>query len=108
MDIQDRVAEAMMKLTLIGSIVGLIAFIFVGAIPGLLYGGHMGLMMAGALIGAPVEATLFAKFIVGGGMLMGFFATLFLFLVSGAIGGTVVAIAGKPIIQSAIEHKSRH
>ena len=34
--------------TWIGAGVGFIAFVLVGAIPGLLYGGYMGLIMAGA------------------------------------------------------------
>jgi hypothetical protein len=74
--------------TQIGAGVGLLVFITVGAIPGLLYGGYTGLMMAGALFGVPVEPTILIRAITGGGMLLGLLASLSLFLVIGAVIGT--------------------
>jgi hypothetical protein len=96
--IQDKVARMMMRFTFTGSALGFIAFLLVGAIPGLLYGGYLGLMMTGALFGVPVKATILAKIITGGGMLLGLLATLFFFLVLGAIAGTATALFFRPIL----------
>ncbi len=76
----------------IGAGAGFVAFIALGAMPGLLYGGYMGLMMAGALFGTPVEPNAVARLITGGGMLLGLLASLFLFLVVGAVVGTSCGI----------------
>jgi hypothetical protein len=76
----------------VGAGAGFVAFIALGAMPGLLYGGYMGLMMAGALFGTPVEPNAIARIITGGGMLLGLLASLFLFLVVGAVVGTSCGI----------------
>ncbi len=96
--IQDRVARMMMRFTFTGSAAGFVSFVLVGAVPGLLYGGYLGLMMSGALFGTPVEATLIAKVITGGGMLLGLLASLFFFLVLGAIVGTALALFMRPVL----------
>ena len=96
--IQDQVSRTMMKFTLVGSALGFISFILVGAIPGILYGGYLGLMMTGALFGTPIEVTLVAQLITGGGMLLGVLASLFFFLVLGAISGTALALFLRPVL----------
>ena len=74
--------------TYIGAGLGFIAYVIAGAVPGLLYGGYMGLAMSGVLFGAPVEATMAAKAITFGGMLLGLAASFAFFLVFGALLGT--------------------
>ena len=75
---------------LVGAAVAFIAFLVVGAIPGLLYGGYLGLMMGNALFGHTTEISLVARMMTGGGMLLGFFAVMSVFLVGGAVVGTAV------------------
>ncbi len=78
--------------TYIGAGLGFIAYLVIGAVPGLLYGGYMGLAMSGVLFGAPVESTLAAKAVTFGGMLLGLAASFCFFLVMGALGGTAVGL----------------
>ena len=72
----------------VGSFVSFILFILYGLIPALVYGGYMGLIMAGTLFG-PITASagIGTQLTVAGGMCLGFVATLSLFLVMGALVG---------------------
>jgi len=73
----------------VGAGVGLLGFIGIGAVPGLLYGGYAGLALAGVLGGTPVVATFASRLLVFGGMAIGALAVLSLFLVMGALLGTM-------------------
>ena len=73
--------------------VGFVSFLAIGLVPGLLYGGYMGLIMAGAMFGTPVEPTLFARFLTGGGMGLGVLMALTFFLVAGSVAGTITGLA---------------
>ena len=75
--------------TTIGAAISFLVFLVVGAVPGLLYGGYLGLMMGNALFGAVGELSLITRMMAGGGMLLGFFAVMGLFLVAGGVLGTV-------------------
>lgn len=90
--------------TYIGAALGLVSFLWLGAVPGALYGGYMGLIMAGSLFGTPVEPTMVARIITGGGMVLGLVATLFLFLVVGAVLGTLAGVAVRPIARALAHH----
>lgn len=76
-----------------GLVVGFLSFIGLGAVPGLLYGGYIGLIMAGSIFGTPVEPTLISRFITGGGMALGALMALTFFLVVGSCLGTVTGLA---------------
>ncbi|MCC6747604.1 MAG: hypothetical protein IT371_08105 [Deltaproteobacteria bacterium] len=76
--------------TYVGSGLGLVAFLLLGAVPALLFGGYAGLMMAHLIVGAGPEPSILARVLTGGGMLLGLAAVGFLFLVAGAFLGTVV------------------
>ena len=82
-----------------GAALGFVAYLILGVVPGLLYGGYMGLVMASVVLGAPVEPTLLAKVITGGGMLLGLVASLFFFLVVGALVGTVLGMPFIPLLK---------
>jgi len=102
---EDYPMELSKKTTLLlptytGATGGFLAFLFLGAIPGLLYGGYMGLMMTAALFGTPVEPTLFAKLVTGGGMLIGLLSSLFFFMVMGALLGTIVGWPFMPLLKA--------
>ena len=80
-----------------GAGLAFIAFVLTAALPALVYGGYMGLVMGGALFGRPIEPTWLLRVMTGGGMLLGFVATLSLFLVVGATVGTGVGAAVRKV-----------
>lgn len=86
--------------TYIGSLVGLFAFLFVGFVPSVEYGGHMGLVMVEALLGLHAEPSIFTKFVTGGAYLLGIVTTLFFFLVIGALLGTFSGLALRPFLRA--------
>ena len=85
--------------TYIGSAAALLTYLFFGAVPGAVYGGYAGLIMTGTLFGTPVEPTLVARVITGGGVVLGLVTSLFLFLVLGAIAGTVLGLVFRPLVR---------
>ena len=87
--------------TKIGAAIGFVAFVVVGAIPSLLYGAYMGLMVAGAILGPQTADSILWRVITGGGMLLGFGATMSLFLVVGAVVGTGIGALAKTIVPAA-------
>lgn len=90
--------------SLVGAGIGLAAFLALALLPSLLYGGYAGLLLAGGIVGTPVEPTLFVKALIVFGMVLGVVAVGSLFAVMGAAAGAAVgAIAGanvkKPVAQ---------
>lgn len=84
--------------TKIGAGVGFVVFLVVGAIPSLLYGAYMGLMVAGSILGPQTAESILWRVITGGGMLLGFGATLSLFLVIGAVVGTGIGALANTVV----------
>jgi hypothetical protein len=76
---------------LIGAGVGLAAFLAVGLLPSILYGGYAGVMLASGIFGAPVDASLAVRALIVAGMVLGVTATASLFAVAGAVAGSAVA-----------------
>ncbi len=89
--------------TYIGTAVSFLTYLVLGAVPGILYGGYMGLVMASALFGNAAEPSMLARIVTGGGMALGLFASLFFFLVIGAFIGTVVGLPFAPILRRIAE-----
>lgn len=89
-----REKTKMLLPTYTGALIGFLVFLAIGAIPGLLYGGYMGLTMLAALTSSPIEPTIIAKVMTGGGMLIGLLASVSFFVVIGSLIGTVI---GAPI-----------
>jgi len=88
------------KMAYLGTGAGLILFAIFGIMPGTLVGGAMGLSMAGAIFGTPVEPGVLARMVLAASMLVGILATGFLMVTAtatvGWLAGTAVdAIAGK-------------
>jgi hypothetical protein len=82
--------------TLIGAALGLATFLGFGLLPGLLYGGYAGVLLAGGLFGTPVHATLAVRAMVVGGMVFGIVAVASLFTVLGAVMGAGVGVLVEP------------
>jgi hypothetical protein len=77
----------------VGAGVAFVAFLLTGAVPALVYGGYMGLMLSGVLFGHDANEMLAARVVTGGGMVLGLIATLVLYLVIGAFFGSVAGVA---------------
>lgn len=76
--------------SLIGAGIGLALFLAVALLPALLYGGYAGLLLAGGMVGTPVQATLFVRALVIFGMVLGVAGVGSLFAVMGAAVGAAV------------------
>ncbi|MDA8172025.1 MAG: hypothetical protein M0033_02090 [Nitrospiraceae bacterium] len=78
----------------IGTGIGIVLFALVGLLPGSMIGGVAGLKIAGMMLGAPLQGTLFARLIVAAGMIMGVLVAAVVFIFGmgtlGWIGGSVV------------------
>lgn len=77
---------------LIGAGCGLVAFLALGLLPSMLYGGFAGLLLAGGVLGTPVQPTLLARAFVVGGMVLGVTSVASLFAVAGAAVGALVRV----------------
>jgi|GEM_PF-5247917 hypothetical protein len=97
---QDRKEKVGRIATYSGAVVGFISFIIFGAVPGLLYGGYMGLIMSGIIQGT-TDPTWVTRIITGGGMLLGVVASFSLFMVVGASLGLIIALVGLKIFGGA-------
>ncbi|MCA9665145.1 MAG: hypothetical protein KC503_06140 [Myxococcales bacterium] len=92
-----------------GAIVAGVAFLFIGALPAILFGGYAGLMLGKAMFGG--AATLAVRIVTGGGMVLGFVAVLSLFLVVGAALGSALGRVTRSVVveepeEAAKEHGS--
>jgi len=73
------------KATFIGGIFGLIAFLGVGLLPSLVYGGYAGVILGSAIFGSPIHEHVLAQATVVIGVLSGVLSIAAIFVVSGAI-----------------------
>ncbi|MDF1562548.1 MAG: hypothetical protein P1V51_05870 [Deltaproteobacteria bacterium] len=81
-----------------GGLLGLVAFLAVGLLPSLVYGGFAGASLAAGLLGHPVDASVMARGITIFGMVAGLLATAGVFVVVGAVvGSTLHALARSTI-----------
>lgn len=86
--------------TLIGAAVGLALFLAVALLPSLVYGGYAGVLLAGGIVGLPVEATLLVRALIVSGMALGVVGVGALFAAGGAAAGAAASVlagaAGEP------------
>jgi hypothetical protein len=90
--------------SLIGAGVGLALFLALALLPSILYGGYAGLLLAGGIVGTPVQPTFLVRGLIVFGMVLGVTGVASLFAVMGAVAGAAVgalssAVARKPIAQ---------
>jgi hypothetical protein len=82
--------------SIIGAAVGLALFLAIALLPAILYGGYAGLMLAGGIVGTPVQPTMLVKGLIVFGMVLGVTGIASLFAVLGAVAGAAVgALTGK-------------
>jgi hypothetical protein len=92
--------------TLIGAGIGLAAFLAIGLLPGLLYGGYAGVLLAGGIFGTPVQPTFLVRALIVFGMVMGVTAVGSLFAVVGAVVGAAFSALATPAPKP-VEHKAK-
>jgi len=85
----------------VGSIVAIVAFGLVAAIPAAMYGGYAGVLLAGGLFGTPLPQIFLVKALIVFGSILGVVGVGSLFAVSGAAAGAAVGAltsvaSGKP------------
>ncbi|MCM2332807.1 MAG: hypothetical protein NDI82_02555 [Anaeromyxobacteraceae bacterium] len=91
--------------SLVGAGVGLALFLAIALLPSILYGGYAGLLLAGGIVGTPVQPTFLVRGLIVFGMVLGVTGIASLFAVLGAVAGAAVgALAGaasrKPAAQA--------
>jgi hypothetical protein len=92
--------------TLIGAGIGLAAFLAIALLPSLLYGGYAGVLLAGGILGTPVQATFLVRALIVFGMVLGVTAVGSLFAVAGAAIGAAVSALAVPTAKP-VEHKAK-
>jgi len=76
--------------SLVGAGIGLALFLAVALLPAILYGGYAGLLLAGGIVGTPVQPTVLVKGLIVFGMVLGVTGIASLFAVLGAVAGAAV------------------
>jgi hypothetical protein len=76
--------------SLVGAGVGLVAFLAVGLLPTLLYGGYAGVLLAGGIYGTPVDSSFGVRALIVFGMVLGVTGVAALFAVAGAAAGAAI------------------
>ena len=77
----------------IGAGAGLVAFALAGLLSGSFIGGLIGLNIAGKLFGAPVEATVLPRMLVGAAMVLGILFSGFVFVAGASLLGRTIGSA---------------
>jgi hypothetical protein len=80
------------NLTLIGAGIGLTVFLAVALLPSMLYGGYAGVLLAGGILGTPIEAGLLSRALIVFGMVLGVTGVAALFALAGAAVGAAVSV----------------
>ena len=75
---------------LVGAGIGLVAFLALALLPSILYGGYAGLLLAGGIVGTPVQPTMLVRGLIVFGMVLGVTGIASLFAVLGAVAGAAV------------------
>jgi hypothetical protein len=76
--------------SLVGVGVGLVAFLVLGLLPSMLYGGYAGILLASGIYGTPIQATFMVRAFIIVGMVFGVTAIASLFAVVGAVVGAAI------------------
>ncbi len=87
--------------TKVGAVLGGIAFLAVGIVPGFYFGSYGTLVLMNHLFGGPVEATVLVRIAVAAGVLVGITCIASVTIVVGAIFGTVVGYVAETLTSAA-------
>jgi|Deesub1362B_J571_1020462.scaffolds.fasta_scaffold26213_2 hypothetical protein len=81
------------RLGYVGAGIGLTLFVVFGLLPGSFIGGVVGLNIAGAIFGMPVEPTVLSRVVIAVSMLLGVLVTGTVFVIVGAVVGWILGTA---------------
>src|SRR5512139_426968 len=94
---EDRKMKARKEMvrmgTKVGGVLGAIAFLVFGIVPGFYFGSYGILVLMSKLFGGPLEATVLVRLATAAGILVGIVCVASVTIVMGAIFGTVVGYA---------------
>jgi hypothetical protein len=75
--------------TRVGAVLGGIAFLIFGVVPGFHYGGYGALMLFSKLAGGPIDMTLGIRLAIALGIILGILCLGFMGIVLGSVLGTI-------------------
>jgi hypothetical protein len=111
---KERKMEVMRIGMKIGAVLGGIAFLVFGIVPGFHYGGYGTLMLLNKIVGGPLEFTLGVRMITILGILLGILCLGFMSIVLGSVFGTlsgyivnVVGLSREPEVQEGMANNSK-
>ncbi len=84
----------------IGALVGFLLFVVTGAIPSLVYGGYLAVLISAPLFGDTLTPNEASRYLILGGMGTGFIAVCVLYVVGGAFVGGLAEGAWKTLNRS--------
>ena len=82
------------RYTLIGLVIGLAIFLAFGLLPSLVYGGYAGVLLAGGIVGTPVEATFLVRALIAFASSLCVMGAGGLFAAGGAAAGAAISALG--------------
>ena len=88
--------------TKVGGVLGAIAFLVFGIVPGFYFGSYGILVLMSKLFGGPLEATVLVRLATAAGILVGIVCVASVTIVVGAIFGTVVGYALEAVTKEKI------
>jgi hypothetical protein len=80
------------KTSILGAAAGLAVFAAVALLPSIVYGGYAGVLLASAIFGAPITATLATRAVIVAGMVLGVGLGAALFAALGATAAVASAL----------------
>ena len=101
-----RTKSSKKTFALVGAGIGLVAFLALALLPSILYGGYAGLLLAGGIVGTPVQATFLVRALIVFGMVLGVTGVGSLFAVAGAAAGAAISALSAPGPKP-VEHKAK-
>ena len=89
--------------TRVGAVVGVIAFLAFGVMPGFYFGSYGTLVLMSHLFGGPLQATVLLRIITAAGIHLAITSLGYMSIVVGSILGTVVGYAADAVTRTARE-----
>lgn len=86
--------------TRIGAVIGAIAFVIFGILPGFYFGSYATLVLLNKLFGGTLMPSLLVRVLTVIGIVLGIFCIASVFIVLGAIFGTLVGYLTEALIKS--------
>lgn len=87
---ENKIGNTLSAGAKIGTITGAILFLFFGLLPGIYFGGTSAVVLISSITDGPVEPGVLSKAAIVFGVLIGSFGALAVFLVAGALIGTLL------------------